>query len=162
MKKFIIQVILLLIVVGVGLYLFKSNPDLTGLPFVPEKTVFKEVEINSVKLQIEVADTQVKRSKGLGGRDSLPINEGMLFVFPNPGQYPFWMKGLSFPLDFIWIRGDMVVDLTQNVQPSSPGQADSSLQIYQSKEQVNKILEVNAGTIQRLDIKVGNTVKIQE
>ena len=70
------------------------------------------------------------------------------------------MKGLSFPLDFIWIREDKVVDLLHRVQPPTPGQPDESLPIYQSEEEVDKVLEVPAGTIQGLNIKVGDTVKI--
>lgn len=161
MKKFILQAVLLIGVIGIGLLLYKGSPDLSGLPFMPEQTTFKDVEINTVKIRVEVANTQAKRSKGLGGRESLGVNEGMLFIFSDAGQHPFWMKGLVFPLDFIWIKGDTVIDLTQNVQPPTPGQADSALPIYQSKEVADKILEVNAGTIQRLDIKVGNIVKIQ-
>lgn len=159
MKKFTIQALFLLIVSTVAIFLFRA-PDLSSLPFMPEKQVVRQLEINTVSLKVEIADTKAKRNRGLGGKESLAIDEGMLFVFPQPGEYTFWMKGLKFPLDFVWIRGDKVVDLTSNVQPPAPGQKDESLPFYQSKESVDKVLEVNAGTIQRLDIKVGNTVKI--
>ncbi len=85
-------------------------------------------------------------------------DEGMLFVFPKLDKYPFWMKGLTYPLDFIWIRGDKIVDLLPNIQPPAPGQTDTSLPIYQSKEDIDKVLEVAAGTVQRLNIKVGDTI----
>ncbi|MBI2337725.1 DUF192 domain-containing protein [Candidatus Daviesbacteria bacterium] len=160
MKKFIFQAILLLLVSGVAIFLFRAGPDISSLPFMPEKPVIRQLQINTVTLKVEVADTKDKRSKGLGGKERLAVDEGMLFIFPQPGEYPFWMKGLTFPLDFVWIRGDKVVDLTPNVQPPTSGQSDQSLPIYQSKESVDKVLEVNAGTIQRLDIKVGNTIKI--
>lgn len=160
MKKFIIQFILLMLVLAGALFIFQQNPNLSNLPFLPKQPVFKELEIDGAKLKVEIADTQEKRSKGLGGRQALASGEGMLFVFPDAQKRPFWMKGLSFPLDFIWIREDKVVDLLHRVQSPTPGQSDESLPIYQSKEEVDKVLEVPAGTIQGLEIKVGDTVKI--
>lgn len=149
-----------MLVLAGALFIFQQNPNLSGLPFVPKQPVFKELEIDGAKLKVEIADTQEKRSKGLGGRQALASDEGMLFVFPDAQKRPFWMKGLSFPLDFIWIREDKVVDLLHRVDPPAPGQTDESLPIYQSNEDVDKVLEVQSGTIKRLDIKVGDTVKI--
>lgn len=160
MKKFVIQTILLILIISVAIFVYRANPDASNLPFMPAEPVFREVQINNAKLKVEVADTPDKRSQGLGGRQGLGQNEGMLFVFPEPGMHPFWMKGLTFPLDFIWIRGDRVVDLTPNAPPPSPGQPDSALPIYQSKERVDKVLEASGGTIQRLNIKVGDTIRI--
>lgn len=161
MKKFLLQAVLLIIVIGVALFFFKQSPELSNIPFVPQTTKSVQVEINNNILKAEVADTQAKRSKGLSGRQSLASDEGMLFVFDNSGKHPFWMKGLSFPLDFIWINNNQVVDLTADVPPPVLGQSDVSLPIFQSKEDANKVLEVNAGTIQKLNIKVGDSVQIQ-
>ena len=159
MKKFTIQFILLILVIAGALYIFQKNPDISNLPFVPKLPVYKELVIKDSKLKVEIADTQEKRSKGLGGREKLASDEGMLFIFPKRDRYPFWMKGLSFPLDFIWIREDNIVDLLHNVQPPAPGQTDQSLPIYESIEEVDKVLEVSAGTAQRLNIKVGDRVE---
>lgn len=159
MKKFAIQVILLLILTGVGLYFYKTSGQISSLPFMPKGPVLNQVQINGVNLNVEIADTQDKRAKGLGGRASLASDSGMLFVFTEPSKYSFWMKGLSFPLDFIWIRGDKVVSILQNVSPPVPGQQDSSLPLFQPSVEVDKVLEVNAGVIARLDIKVGDTLK---
>ncbi|MCL5784403.1 MAG: DUF192 domain-containing protein [Patescibacteria group bacterium] len=161
MKKFIIQTVLLILVIAIAFFVYRANPSVSNLPFVPAATVFREVQINNAKLKVEVADTAEKRSQGLGGRQSLGQDEGMLFVFPSPGTHAFWMKGLTFPLDFIWIRGGKVIDLTPNVPPPASGQPDSTLPIYQPKQDVDKVLEVNGGTIQRLNIKVGDMIKTQ-
>lgn len=161
MRKFVIQTFLLVVLIGAALYMFKTNPSLTGIPFLPEKPVISNLLINGVTLKAEVANTADKRKQGLGGRQSIASDEGMLFVFPDSGKHPFWMKGLSFALDFVWISGETVVDLTPNVSPPTPGQADSALPIYQSKEDINKVLEVNGGTIQKLNIKIGDMVKVQ-
>ncbi|PIQ68149.1 MAG: hypothetical protein COV91_05635 [Candidatus Taylorbacteria bacterium CG11_big_fil_rev_8_21_14_0_20_46_11] len=52
---------------------------------------------------LEVADTDMKREVGLGGRPTIEEDEGMLFVFETPGPYSFWMKGMEFPLDIVWL-----------------------------------------------------------
>ena len=123
-------------------------------------TAIRKLQINDAMLKVEIADTKEKRSKGLAGRQSLATDEGMLFVFPKADKYPFWMKGLSFPIDFVWINGDKVTDILSNVPPPSSGQTDESLAIYSSNQEVDKVLEVSSGTVQRLNIKAGDTVKI--
>lgn len=160
MRKFVIQSILLIAVVGIALFVFTGNPSISNLLFFSKNSTSRQLQIGEAMLKVEIADTQSKRNKGLGGRQSIASDEGMLFVFSDLGKHPFWMKGLKFPLDFIWIRGDTVVDLTQDAPLATAGQPDSALPIYQSKEDVDKVLEINAGIIQRLNIQVGDTVKL--
>ena len=97
----------------------------------------------------------------MGGRESLASDSGMLFVFDRVDKHVFWMKGLSFALDFVWIKDDKVVDVSENIPPPESGQTDESLPIYTSKVEFNKVLEVNAGTVKKLNIKVGDTIKLQ-
>lgn len=162
MKKFTFQAILLISLITIGLFLYKTKARVPNLPFLPQAPVFKQLQINGNLLKVEIADTQAKRSKGLGGRQGLETDMGMLFIFDKTDRYPFWMKGLNFPLDFVWIRGDKVVDIFQNIQPPETNQTDESLQVYQSKEEVDKILEINSGVVQKLNIKVGDTIKVIE
>lgn len=164
MKKFLAQFVLLVIIIAVALIFFAPNkeaPDL-DLPFLPQPPAYKQLQINEVKIQVEVADTQGKRSKGLGGREPLKEDEGMLFIFPKLDKYPFWMKGLSFPLDLIYIKEDKVVDIIPNVPPQAVGQEDAQLPIYQPKEPVDKVLEVLGGTAAKFNIKVGDSIKLSE
>ena len=160
MKKFTVQAILLIIVIAIAIFLYSPKTSILSLPFFPQKPTVAELQINGGKLKVEIADTQVKRSKGLGGRQRLGENEGMLFIFQRLDKYPFWMKGLNFPLDFIWIKGDRVVDILENVPPPLSGQSDSSLPRYLPKVEVDKVLEVNSGTIHRLNIKSGDIIKL--
>lgn len=160
MKKFTIQFILLIAAIAIGFTFYQQSPDISKLPFVPPKPVVKELQINNNKLTVEIADTQTKRNQGLGGRESLASDSGMLFIFPNADKYKFWMKGLSFPLDFIWIKGNAVVDILENVPPPPANTPDSALAIYQPKDAVDKVLEVNTGVVKRLNIKAGDAIKL--
>lgn len=160
MKKFLIQSVLLMILIFIAVAIFVGK--VTTFPFLPQQAKFSVVTVNEAKLKVEIADTQSKRSKGLGGRTSLADGEGMLFIFPKEDKYPFWMKGVSFPLDFIWIKGGQVVDFLENVPPLQPNQKDSELPIYVPKESVDKVLEVNAGTVSKLKIKIGDRLSISQ
>lgn len=159
MKKFIIQFALLLIVIFVALFIYKGQS--LYIPFLPQQSKFEQITLGNVQINVEVADTQAKRGKGLGGRSSLASDSGMLFIFDREDMYSFWMKGLKFPLDFIWIKGDRIVDITENVSAPYEGQKDEELPIYQSKEPIDKLLEVNAYFARTHNIRVGDAITIQ-
>lgn len=158
MKKFLIQSIALLLLIIGGIFFYKGG--VLSLPFIPQITKSYQLNINENILKVELADTKEKRSKGLGGRAKLASGEGILFVFERQDRYPFWMKGLTYPLDFVWISNFEVMDILTNVPPPAVGVPDRLLTIYQPKVAVDKVLEINAGVIQRLNIKIGDTIKL--
>lgn len=159
MKKFLIQSVLLILVIGIGFFFFNSKSTPT-IPFIPQNEQIRELVINEKKLKVEIADTREKRSKGLGGRDSLAEESGMLFIFSKADKYPFWMKGLKFPLDFVYIKEDKIVDLIPGILPPALGAKDEELPIYLPREEVDKVLEVAAGTIEKLNIKIGDKIRL--
>lgn len=109
-------------------------------------------------VNIEISDTKEKRSAGLGGRDSLEIGSGMLFVFDKKDIHRFWMKGMKIPLDFIWIDGDIIVDLLAGVLPPETGQTDDTLPLLAPIAPIDKVLEVNANYIRDHNIAVGDKI----
>lgn len=111
--------------------------------------------INNHQIFIEVADTDSKRSKGLSGRKYLKNDSGMLFIFPVSGYYKFWMNEMQFPLDFVWIKDNIVVDITENVLPPMNTEIP---QTFTAKSEFNKVLEINIGKISEWEIKVGDNV----
>lgn len=50
-------------------------------------------------LQVEVADDDAERQKGLMHRDGLAPDHGMVFVYPDSRVRSFWMKNTKIPLD---------------------------------------------------------------
>ena len=73
---------------------------------------------DATTVRVEVADTPAKRQRGLMFRESLAPNEGMIFLFEEPGYYPFWMKNTLIPLDMLWLREDgRVVSIAESVPP---------------------------------------------
>jgi len=114
------------------------------------------VKIDSLHVRVDYAKDDASRAKGLGGRNSLEYDRGMLFVFDKEQKYTFWMKDVKFPIDIIWISKDKkVVDYYKNaeVQLDVP---DSQLKIYSPQTPAQYVLEVNAGIVDKYDIKIGD------
>jgi len=57
----------------------------------------------SHRVQVELADTDAKRERGLMFRKELPEGRGMLFLFDEEGEHTFWMKDTLIPLDLIFV-----------------------------------------------------------
>ena len=92
----------------------------------------------------------------------MPLDEGMLFIFESEGQHSFWMRGMLFPLDFIWISGDrLIVDITMDVPPPEPGVPDGELPRYRSDHPVLYVLEVNAGVVREAGAQIGDLVTFE-
>lgn len=113
-----------------------------------------ELVVGEHAFLVESADTPILRSKGLSGRENLAENRGMLFTFDMPGVYSFWMKGMKFPLDIIWIKGERIIGFSENI---SPDNSRPSI-IYNPPDVVDKVLEINAGLVEKFGIKVGDRI----
>src|SRR3989344_4327657 len=103
------------------------NPYLSLLRESPRGEINSKVYIKDISLNIEVADSKEERATGLSGREKLATDSGMIFIYENAERYSFWMKGVKFPLDFIWIMNDKIVDITEFVQPPALNQTDELL-----------------------------------
>ncbi len=156
-KKFVFQIIGLIAIILLGTY-YTRNPDilnfLTGTP--PSQTEL--IKIDNTTIKVEIADTPTKRSKGLSGRERLASDSGMLFIFETLDTHRFWMKGMLIPLDIIWIKDNRVVDLVINASAPKVNISDQELTIYQPREPVNNVLEVNGGFVNQHKIAIGDTI----
>ena len=110
------------------------------------------IQVNHHWIYIERADTLAAQEEGLGDRDSLCAHCGMLFDFQKSDRYVFWMKGMRFPLDIVWIADHRIVFIQKNIPAESkdmltpPGEAD-------------QVLEINAGKVDEWGIQIGSTVR---
>jgi len=62
------------------------------------------VQIGVQHFAVEVAATVVARERGLSGHERLASDAGMWFVLPEVGWTGFWMRGMRFPIDLIWVN----------------------------------------------------------
>lgn len=138
--------------VGLALLLF-------ALSFLGGKSLFKTqptAKAGNKTFDLEIAKTTQELQKGLSNRKSLPENKAMLFIFPKPDYYAFWMKDMQFPLDIIFLNGNKIVMVYKNVPP--PSSADQALPIYKPEAPSDKVLEINAGLADKYNIQKGATV----
>ena len=117
----------------------------------------EKVVIQSGKKQhvfnVEIADDELKREKGLMFRKSLDAGTGMLFIFRRPGIENFWMKNTLIPLDMIFIREDGgIVRVYPNAKPNELG-------VISSQKPVIAVLEINGGEAAKKGIKAGDRVR---
>ena len=130
---------------------------------VSPKGIYNEGEViinNRHGFKVSLADTPLKRAKGLSGIKSLSATEGMLFLFDKPAIQYFWMKDMLIPIDIIWISNGRVVGFVENAQPE-PDVPTYKLKKYPSPETVDYVLEAKAGTVRRISLQVGDPVSIR-
>jgi uncharacterized protein len=115
------------------------------------------VQADRAVVVAEVASEPAARERGLSGRPSLGPRSGMLFTYPDRRLRTFWMKGMRFPIDIVWIDGNRVTGVERNVPVP-----ESGVPLYRSDGPVNRVLEVGAGWAARNAIRAGAPVVIRE
>ncbi|MCS7135198.1 MAG: DUF192 domain-containing protein [Candidatus Aenigmarchaeota archaeon] len=122
-----------------------------------KKEILIHTANNTIKVRVEIADTEEKRRKGLMFRQNLKENEGMLFVFEEEMHVSFWMKNTFLPLDMIFISSNGTInEIKQNLKPCF----HDTCEIYKSSHPSKYVLEVNANFAERNNIKVGDLIRI--
>jgi uncharacterized membrane protein (UPF0127 family) len=114
-----------------------------------------EVRVGHVPVRAEIAATDRSRTRGLGGHRRLVFGEGMLFVFGDARRHDFWMQGVDFALDMIWIRGGRVTGVTRRAPP----EAQSGRRLFPSPGPVDRVLEVPGGWALRESVQTGDAYR---
>lgn len=141
--------------VGMSWFLFFNVPNASLL------SDRVEVKVNNQTIIAEVVETNEEKELGLGGRTELGADEGMLFLFAEPGSYVFWMKGMKIPIDIVWISGTTVVGFEEDVPPPrNVSASDGELAVYFPPSSVDKVLELHAGRAATLDLQIGDALSI--
>lgn len=122
-----------------------------------ERQARQKITLNGNELSVVVADTDFLRERGLGGYDNLPQNEGMLFIFPKPERYGFWMKGMQFPIDIIWFdEHRKVIDVWENASPASYPK------VHTPEVPAQYVLEVAAGYWKNHALKEDDVLELED
>ena len=108
------------------------------------------IEIGDKKYNVEVAQTDEEKTKGLQDKKELAEDEGMLFIYDEPQTVGFWMQDTDIPLDIIFIDEDFEVISVYKGQPHDETIAE--------EDDVQFVLEVNQGS----GIKEGDELDIDD
>jgi len=134
----------------------QGDPEITRIQSGGEFT--KEGELSFlksdssliVKIDIEIADDDLQREKGLMYRKQMDMLTGMLFIFEDEDYRSFWMKNTFLPLDIIYLdAGRRIVRIHENTPPQSQ-------QSIPSDHPARYVVEVIAGFTALYEIKLGD------
>lgn len=124
--------------------------DGVGISKLEPVTVTGETSVTM--FTTEIADTEALRERGLMFRHILPPDRAMLFDFEKPRPVQMWMKNTIISLDMLFIRPDgTIAAIAENTVPKS-------LDAVGVQTPVRGVLEVSAGTVKRLGLKVNDKV----
>lgn len=116
------------------------------------------VELGGRTFSVEIADTQEKQALGLMFRDSMPADEGMLFIFPNEAPRSFWMRNTRIALDIMYFdKALKMVSISANTPPCRVSRCPS----YPSTGPAMYVLELNAGKAAELGVGPGDQLVIE-
>lgn len=108
------------------------------------------------RVDVAVALTIAEQVTGLSFSDVLPPDTGMLFLFGTPRQQKFWMFGVAYPLDMIFIGADgRVLYIEHNAPPDDRLERGPNTPVL-------GMLEVAGGWAVANNIDVGTMCSIEE
>jgi uncharacterized membrane protein (UPF0127 family) len=138
--------IMLAIIVGVAFWSVGGSRVKDEAPYYLKNIIGETatVTIKDKAFKVEVAKTPKARAKGLSGREYLAPDKGMLFVFPEPGVYPFTMQDTLIVLDIVWILDDKIVFIARKAQPEQ--------ETINPEVNANYVLEVGGGNAAGLQV----------
>ena len=119
-----------------------------------QRTTVTAYDANGTELatvDVRVADTSAKRYTGLSDTDSLAPDEGMWFVHPEEGGQAYVMRGMSFPLDIVFVDANGTVTRVFH--------ADVAGTSAPYRARAKYVLEVNRGWANRTGLEAGDRVE---
>jgi uncharacterized protein len=112
-----------------------------------------QLQLGKAMVTLEIADTPNERAQGLMFRPVLPLNEGMIFVFPDAQERGFWMKNTYIPLDIIYVGEDRRIISIKQMKPQD-------LSSTPSDGPAMYAIELNANRAAELGLAVGQVLDI--
>jgi len=145
----LIPITIAAVIIGViGMLTLPSDSKLESVEF-PRGTIL----VDDVALEVQIADSEPRRVRGLMFQDQLPPDQGMIFVFNEPGLYSLWMLNMQFSLDMIWFdQNGNVVHIEKDVPPCKTALEITTCQSVVPDDEATYVLEVTSGFIDQNNI----------
>ncbi len=112
---------------------------------------FAQIKVAGHALRAEVAATVEQRMKGLMFRQKLGANDGMLFVFDEPGYHAMWMKNTPLPLSVAFVDAEGRILNILDMEPHTLDQ-------HMAAGPARFAIETNKGWFAQRRIKAGDKV----
>ena len=126
-------------------------------PTQPQGTT--SVTLQGHSFSVQVATTPAEQAHGLMDRTSMPVDQGMLFVFPAAAPLTFWMKDTLIPLDILYFDdAHRLVAIQADAQPCKT----DPCALYPSNVPARYVLELNAGTAAKIGARIGDAITVAD
>ena len=112
----------------------------------------------------KVAKSLSEKSRGLSHQrhwDGTPL----VFLFRRPCRPSFWMHGMHFPLDLVWVYKGRIIGITQDAKPAPSKQLLYNmlfLERHQPPQKIDMVIELLSGESSRLGLQPGQRVMVQQ
>jgi uncharacterized membrane protein (UPF0127 family) len=123
-------------------------PPASGLATVPMK-------IGSKTYTLEVAAKLSDRNKGLMYRDSMPADQGMIFIFTADEDRSFWMRNTRIPLDILYLNSAGKIVSIHRMEPHVEKGT-------KSKAPAKYAIELNAGEAKAAGVAEGDELRFPD
>lgn len=121
-----------------------------------------KVVVNGFDVMADIALTSEQQTKGLDVKNNLTESQGMLFVFQQPYRYGFWMIGMKFPIDIIWLDSNGVVThIEHSLKPCPPASSNLTCPVYFPEKDSQYVLETVAGFSMKHNVRLGTHMNFE-
>ena len=157
-SQVLIPIAIAAVIIGiVGVLTIPADSKLAEVKF-PRGTI----KLDNKMLDVQIAETDAQKTRGLMFQNALPDDQGMIFVFSQEQVVPIWMLNMQFPLDIIWLDANgNVIHIAKNVPPckSALETATCTVQNAEGKKAMY-VLEVTAGFADKFQITENSKMQI--
>ena len=154
----LIPIAIAAVIIGiVGVITIPADSKLAEVKF-PRGTI----KIDSKILDVQIAETDAQKTRGLMFQNELPDDQGMIFVFSQEQIVPIWMLNMQFPLDIIWFDADgNVIHIEKNVPPCKSALETATCTVQNADGKKAKyVLEVTAGFTDKFNVTENSKMQI--
>ena len=154
----LIPIAIAAVIIGiVGVLTIPADSKLAEVKF-PRGTI----KIDNKILDVQIAETDAQKTRGLMFENELPDDQGMIFVFSQEQIVPIWMLNMQFPLDIIWFdTNGNVLHIEKNVPPCKSALETATCTVQNADGKKAKyVLEVTAGFTDKFHITENSKMQI--
>ena len=125
------------------------------------------VVLDGTPFELEIVADNDSRTVGLGGRESLPENGGMLFVFPDSKIRHFIMRDCVIDIDIIFLDATGRIVAMHHMPVEEPRKPDESayqyerrLARYPSRFNAKYAIEIRGGLLETMTLATGEVIEL--